>query len=202
MSEARAALNELVRANLLEERRSDRFWLHDLLRAYAAELAHDSERRDAEHRIIGYYLNASRLANARIQPCWDERDYEGSIADTYPAVTTYDRAMNWFTAEQATLRSVIEFTSQRESSIYIAELARGCVAFYARTGQRHERAAICHTVLAAARRDGWGFMQIKALCELARAVIRLGDFDERSVTWTGHSTSHNPATGKNRSLST
>ena len=176
--EARAALSELARASLIEEHQPGRFRLHDLLRAYAAELTNGDERRDAERRIIHYYINASKVANARVQPCWDERLHELGIAATYPPVTTYSRAMNWFAAEQATLRAVINFISQRESSIYVEEIARGCAAYYARTGQRHERVAVCQAMLAATRRDRWGFTQVKALRDLARAVIRLGNYDE------------------------
>jgi tetratricopeptide (TPR) repeat protein len=176
--EARAVLNELSRANLIEEHQPGRYQMHDLLRVYAAELAHYDERRRAERRIISYYHNISRLANAHLQPCWDERLYEAQTADTCPAVTTYTGAMNWFAAEQAALRSVIESIGHRESSLCLREIARGCAAYYTRSGQRHERVAVWRTVLAAARRDRNQIMQVMALRDLARAVIRLGDFDE------------------------
>jgi DNA-binding SARP family transcriptional activator len=59
---ARAALSELVRANLLQEQAPGRFSLHDLLHAYAADLGDDEERRSAVGRVLDHYLHTARDA--------------------------------------------------------------------------------------------------------------------------------------------
>ena len=63
----RPALAELARAHLVTERVPGRFAFHDLLRAYATELAgaHDSEdyRRAARRRMLDHYLHSAYRAD-------------------------------------------------------------------------------------------------------------------------------------------
>jgi tetratricopeptide (TPR) repeat protein len=65
---AYAALSELIRANLLQEQTPGRFVLHDLLRAYAAELGDENERHSAVGRVLDHYLNTARDAVALAYP--------------------------------------------------------------------------------------------------------------------------------------
>jgi NB-ARC domain len=62
---ARALLGELTRAHLLAEHAPGRYAFHDLLRAYATELAraHDSQnvRNAAAHRVLDHYLHTGVL---------------------------------------------------------------------------------------------------------------------------------------------
>jgi len=62
---ARALLAELARAHLLAEHAPGRYAFHDLLRAYATELArtHDSQnvRSAAAHRVLEHYLHTGVL---------------------------------------------------------------------------------------------------------------------------------------------
>jgi DNA-binding SARP family transcriptional activator/tetratricopeptide (TPR) repeat protein len=65
---ARAALSELIRANLLQEQAPGRFSLHDLLRAYAADLGDEKERRSAVGRVLDHYLHTAREAMSLVYP--------------------------------------------------------------------------------------------------------------------------------------
>jgi hypothetical protein len=69
---ARTALAELTRASLLTEDAVGRFGCHDLLRAYAAELAaatlSAAERDLASRRVLDYYLRTAHAAAARLYP--------------------------------------------------------------------------------------------------------------------------------------
>src|SRR5262249_12180448 len=68
----RAQLSELTQANLVTEHRIGRFTFHDLLRGYAAELAHtvDSaeQRRAATHRMLDHYLRSAHAADRQLYP--------------------------------------------------------------------------------------------------------------------------------------
>jgi DNA-binding SARP family transcriptional activator len=59
----RRLLTELTRAHLVSQRSPDRYTCHDLLWAYARELAetHDppADRRDAVHRLLDHYLHSA-----------------------------------------------------------------------------------------------------------------------------------------------
>jgi DNA-binding SARP family transcriptional activator len=67
--EARRLLETLARAHLLEPGRPGRYALHDLLRAYASELAGDDpERKDATGRLHDFYLSAVDAAARLLYP--------------------------------------------------------------------------------------------------------------------------------------
>ena len=72
---AEALLAELAGAHLLSEHGPGRFISHDLLRAYAAEQAHnlvpDDARAVASHRIFDHYLHTAYAAARLLKP---ERD--------------------------------------------------------------------------------------------------------------------------------
>ena len=69
---ARAVLAELTRGHLLTEHRPGRYAFHDLLRAYAAELALDRDddagRRAAVGRMLDHFLHAACVAATLIDP--------------------------------------------------------------------------------------------------------------------------------------
>jgi tetratricopeptide (TPR) repeat protein len=90
-AEASRLLDTLTRAHLVEERGTDRFDMHDLLRAYAAEQAsthHD--HRAALIRLFEHYLETvtSAMAAARLPGLSDR------VFNTY---------RDWFAAERANL---------------------------------------------------------------------------------------------------
>lgn len=64
VSQARAALRELIQGHLITEHEPGRFALHGLVRAYAAEQAsahhNDAERRSAIQRVLDHYLHTVR----------------------------------------------------------------------------------------------------------------------------------------------
>jgi hypothetical protein len=63
-------LAELARAHLLTEHAPGRYAFHDLLRAYAAEQAHDHENDNARsaalRRMLGHYLCTAETADSRL----------------------------------------------------------------------------------------------------------------------------------------
>jgi len=67
--QARALLAELTRAHLLAEHAPGRYAFHDLLRAYASELASAQEcpadRASAVHRLLDHYLHREQRRGAR-----------------------------------------------------------------------------------------------------------------------------------------
>jgi DNA-binding SARP family transcriptional activator/tetratricopeptide (TPR) repeat protein len=105
---ARQLLTGLAHANLLLEYTPGRYSLHDLLRAYATELAdsHDNEpqRQAALNRILDHYLHTAHTAAALLHPHRDPI----AIAPAPPGVITQrltdtKAALTWFTAARHTL---------------------------------------------------------------------------------------------------
>ena len=117
-TDAHAALRELGRAHLAEEHAPGRFAVHDLLRAYAAELAAAVDgagrTRDAELRLLDYYLHTGHAAAMLLTPSSDC----GDLAPPAPGAivappATVDEAMAWFAAESRPLIAACARTVER-----------------------------------------------------------------------------------------
>ncbi|WP_330277829.1 tetratricopeptide repeat protein [Lentzea sp. NBC_00516] len=175
----RAELTWLTGAHLVAERTVGRFEFHDLLHAYAADLAaqHENERRAATGRLLDHYLDTALLANRYLQPCWT-----GYIPPVFhhwsqPAITSYDQALAWFSAEFASLRALISYAGHHGFEAHAWRLAWACTVFLRRTGRREDRVAVHRIALAAARRAGDHFAHATILRLLADATARLGEHD-------------------------
>src|SRR5439155_1757161 len=64
-AQCRAAMTELVAAQLFTEHRPGRYTIHDLLRAYANDLPADGDRQEAIRRLIDHYLHSAHAALRR-----------------------------------------------------------------------------------------------------------------------------------------
>ncbi len=103
---ARQELRELVAASLLTEPVPGRYSCHDLLRAYAAELAEQADsaadRRAAMHRVLDHYLHSAEHATAQIRGT--NRQAPVPLAALAPrvsaeAVDGKEAVFAWFSAE-------------------------------------------------------------------------------------------------------
>lgn len=105
VEQAETLLRELVQSNLVEVRQSNRFTIHDLLRAYAAELIDAKEAGEAKERQADHYLHSAREADLAVQP------HEGlklELAKPQRSVTVLsftgaEDAMAWFAIEHPVL---------------------------------------------------------------------------------------------------
>jgi tetratricopeptide (TPR) repeat protein len=159
VTELRPLLAELCGANLLSEHAPGRYAFHDLLRAYAAELAstHDGEgvRRAVRHRLLDHYLHtgvaAARMLNPHREPI--------TVGDPQPGVTPEaiadDRqGLAWFAAEHHVLLTAITDAAAAGLDTHAWQLAWGIRAFLNRRGYWHSLRTTQHTALAVARRQG------------------------------------------------
>lgn len=106
---ARAALEELAAAHLVEERAGDRYLMHDLTRLYARSFA---DRADAAglHRLLVHYLAAAGAAAAAAepgsQPCCSLPPGVSPPAAP-PAFADRATAMAWYVTERANLTAAV-----------------------------------------------------------------------------------------------
>ena len=102
-------LDQLVATNQLQNRQPGRYELHDLLRAYATELAqeHDPEpqRVAALRRVTEWYLHTAANARTWLQPA--ESDITLPASTVLPQTFLDARlALTWFEAERHNLVAV------------------------------------------------------------------------------------------------
>jgi DNA-binding SARP family transcriptional activator len=182
--QVRALIAELTRAHLLDDRGRGRYTCHDLLRAYAAELADTDDpapqRRAAIDRVLDYYLRTAYRADELLRPT---RDDAIALAPPVPAVTPDDlgdhqQAMAWFATEYPVLLSVLRQAVSKEYDVHAWQLAWSLQAFFDRRGHWHEAATAHRIALDAADRLGDPYAQAKSRGCLAYAYIRLGRYDD------------------------
>jgi hypothetical protein len=107
----RPLLVELVRTNLIDEHVPGRYSYHDLLRAYAAELADnvDAEQRHAAiHRLLDHYLHNSCAADRLLDPVREPIVLDAALPGvTVEQVSTREHAIDWFAAEHSVLLAAV-----------------------------------------------------------------------------------------------
>ncbi|WP_158647539.1 tetratricopeptide repeat protein [Actinoplanes sp. ATCC 53533] len=182
-AEARQALAELVRASLLDEHVPTRYAFHDLLRVYAAELAHTvdsaAERDDAIDRSLDHYLQTGHRAAILLNP----HCYPPVIAPVRPAVTPKRlidgaEARAWFDAEHRVLVAAVDFAGSTGRDVHSWQIAWSLVDYLDRRGHWLDWVAVLTTALAAARRAADLPGQALTCRHLGRAYVRLHRFDE------------------------
>lgn len=184
--DAPIALRELTSAHLVSEYRPGRFRLHDLLRAYAAELAAtDPERPAAAARLVDHYLITALHAERYLLPHRYGRDkIVGELPLDEAALVDADEAMDWFTDEHPTLLALVGFAACYGLNSHAWRLGWACTTFLRRTGRWSERAAVQRAALDAAVRGRDRLGEATSRRNLATAIARVGEIDE-AVTLLG-----------------
>ncbi|TNH31090.1 SARP family transcriptional regulator [Micromonospora orduensis] len=181
--DVQVAFAELADAHLVLERGPDRFAMHDLLRAFAAELSaeHDpaGDRSEARGRLFGHYLHSAHGAAVLLHPHWDPISLAPAASGVRPEkFSDHDEAVAWFTRERDVLIALVERCAASGFDRYAWQLAWSLTSFLDRQGGWHDQLAVQRTALAAARRSGDPDGQAHAHRSLARAQARLGRLDE------------------------
>ena len=176
--EIRPLLAELTWASLLAEHSPGRYSFHDLLRAYASELAEtfDGGQRDAAvHRILDHYLQTAHRAATLLAPRRDKVDPPATSDLVSPEVLAdQQQAMAWFIAEHPVLLAAIGQATAARLHTHTWLLAWTLNDFLRLRGHWHDSLIIQHTALAAVdwSEDRSGQAMIRR--ELGVAYARLG----------------------------
>ncbi|MFI7142953.1 AfsR/SARP family transcriptional regulator [Streptomyces massasporeus] len=179
--EVGAAMRELVRARLFTRSRNDRYWSHDLLLAYAAELNRrtDPDRTVALERLHDHYHQTAHAAHLMLQPPTPPLAPAPPLTGVTPEpIADRTAAAAWFTAEHKVLRAIVEGASKRGEATTAWRLALLMQLFYQCDGRWHEWADVMRTALEVARRAGDTEGVARTEHSLAGALMRLDDTDE------------------------
>jgi tetratricopeptide (TPR) repeat protein len=183
VDQARRLLAELARAHLIAEHVASRFVFHDLLRAYATELAHavdsENERRAALHRVLDHYLHTAYSAELCLDPYWSliklGPAQPGVTPETFTAV---EQALAWFTSEYSVLLAEIRQAAGCGFDTHAWQLAVALTDFFSRRGYYDEYLATQRIALSAARNQGDQVGQGFAHRYIALALARAGRYDD------------------------
>jgi tetratricopeptide (TPR) repeat protein len=159
-----------------------RFTFHDLLRAYAADLAerHDSapERRSAVHRVLDHYLHTAMAASHRFSPFRSALTLAGPQPGVLPAdMADKDQAMAWFDAEVPVLLALIGYAEANGFDTHAWQIPWTLGPFFNRRGRWQDYTATQETALAAARRLGDTLALAHSHHLLGHVQVQVGAFE-------------------------
>ena len=186
---AAAAVAELADAHLIAEHAPGRYAFHDLLRAYAADLARttDSEdaRREAVYRVLDHYLHTASAGTRLLNPLRPLLPVPPPRPGVRPEILTGAAdARAWFAAERQVLLAAINQAVEAGFDSYAWQLPWAVWLFFDREGYWHDQEAIQLTAIAAARRLGDRAAQAHVYRDLSATYSRLGEPAEARVYCT------------------
>jgi DNA-binding SARP family transcriptional activator/Tfp pilus assembly protein PilF len=183
-------LTELVHANLLVEHIPGRYTLHDLLRAYAINLATDlghtpgPQHHAAVTRMLDHYLHSACAADRLLYPHRDPI----RLPLTLPAPGTHpeepadnQQATTWLATEHHVLLAAIRHAAHARLDSHTWQLAWALSGFLYMRGPWHDQVAIWEAALHAADRLGHLAAQADAHRLLGYFLTRLGHHADAHV---------------------
>jgi tetratricopeptide (TPR) repeat protein len=180
---ARRMLRELARANLIAEHVPGRYAFHDLLHAYAAAQARDTdtepERDAAVGRVLDHYLHSVGSAATPFDPAREPVTLAppspGAVPE-HPA--DHRQALAWFEAEHQVLLAAVTLANSSGFDAHAWQLPWAMMPFLDTRGHYQQWAAAQRTALAAATRADDAAGQAVSGRLLADASSELGDHDQ------------------------
>jgi tetratricopeptide (TPR) repeat protein len=155
---ARAQLDRLVNAHMIEAVARDRFQFHDLLRAYAVDQVStepEDERASAVTREVAWYTHSIAAVVAAVQ-----RFFPAQALDPLPpgcelvGFKSRDAAVDWYEAERANVRSISDSAARYGLRRWAWQLAITLYPIYHATrGSYRDWLVIAEHGLSAARAE-------------------------------------------------
>ncbi|WP_433306590.1 BTAD domain-containing putative transcriptional regulator [Actinoplanes sp. CA-030573] len=154
-SPARRLLAGLVQASLVTEHAPGRYILHDLLRAYAADLAASSslEGKQARERLLDHLVLTAHAADRLLYPARDPIELPLPPGEPEP-LAGHDEAMAWLAAEHRVLLAAARLAADTGHDARAWQLAWALDTFLFRRGLWHDQGRLWTIALGAAERLG------------------------------------------------
>ncbi|MGC4772153.1 tetratricopeptide repeat protein [Micromonospora sp. DT44] len=184
VTQVRPLLAELAGANLISEHLPGRFILHDLLRAYAADLAErldtDEDRRCATQRLIDHYVHSADTANRHFGKPKHSPVEPPPAAPGVSAIEPADeqRALAWFDAEVANLIAVARAVENAALDCHVIAFAAILETYLRRRSLTRLWVSLQEAAVGAAERLGDMAALRAAYSCLGGALTQMGDRDE------------------------
>jgi tetratricopeptide (TPR) repeat protein/transcriptional regulator with XRE-family HTH domain len=192
LREAGSALRLLARANLIQAAETDRYSMHDLLRAYACGLAEANAGTDspeaALERLLDYYLAAAAAAMDGLFPAERHRRPTPPQPSTaVPELNSARSARNWLDSERTTLVAIAQYAATHDRASHGVRLSTTLFRYLA-SGHYSDGLVIHEHARRAARAVGDRPGEGHALLGLIDAYTQLGsrrtaaDLAERALS--------------------
>jgi DNA-binding SARP family transcriptional activator/tetratricopeptide (TPR) repeat protein len=184
--QSRRMLEVLEQAHLIQPTRPGRYSMHDLLRAYASELAARTEtpgqRQAAVTRLFDYYLHTAASATDTLMPAERYRRRRLPQPTTAPRpMRSPSASQGWLDTERVNLVAIVTQAATSGWPGHATGLS-ATLSRYLETGGHAAEALIIHGhARDAARRTGDGAAEAVALTSLAMVDWRQGRFQQAAA---------------------
>jgi DNA-binding SARP family transcriptional activator len=173
---ARDWLAELARAHLIQPASGGRYGMHDLLRAYAVELADSLDEREAAvRRMLSWYLHCACAAAKVISPARKHVPPAPPAPGVMPlAFRAYSKAIEWLDTTYEGLVAAVSLAAAHSEHQIACQLPIAMWDVFALRGNVADWIAAHETGLASARMLGDRVAQGRLLNNLGLAYGRAG----------------------------
>lgn len=185
---ARAMLEDLLDAHLVQQPADGRYRLHDLVRQHARRATFDTDsaadRERALHRVLDYYVHTAAAADAAMPfPTPTPPVSAGSAPAEVPAFPGRDAAFFWFVAEYTNLMAVFYAAVEAGADAHVCELPRFLRTFFARRCGTTHLNELFERSLAAAQQLGDPRRLAEAHSDLGFARYNAGRMTEAAAAY-------------------
>ncbi|MEU3744956.1 MULTISPECIES: tetratricopeptide repeat protein [Streptomyces] len=188
LREARASLEDLLDAHLVQEPTPGRYRLHDLVHQHArravAEQDAAPERERALHRVLDYYVHATAAADAAMPYLAPGRPASAGVAPAaLPRFADKNAAFTWLVMEYGNLLAAFETAAAVGADTHVCELPRFLRAYFARRCGTSHLNYLFERSLAAAERLGDPLQLAEAHSDLGFARYNAGRMAEATASY-------------------
>jgi DNA-binding SARP family transcriptional activator len=180
----RDLLAELTGVHLVTELAPGRFACHDLLRAYAAELAAEQEDddggQDAQQRLLDHYVHTASAASTLLHPY---QEHVPLLPAPRPdavveQLTDQQQAKEWLADERAVLQAVMDRATRTGFPAHGCQLGSALEACLGRLGRWQDLVAVQRAAVLCADQLADPFRQADAHRALGFGLCRLAAHQE------------------------
>ncbi|GAB3894734.1 ATP-binding protein [Kibdelosporangium lantanae] len=181
---ARRLLDCLARAHMIQVITKDRYRLHDLLRAYATELATNcdtaGDRKQASHALLSWYAHQANAAHECMYPHLRPLQPRPRTSDGDPVISfmTSAEAIAWHETESANVTAAFDLACRSKLHQQVVVLAKATKEILDRRGQVSQLVKVNVSLRDAARACGDRQAEIGALEGLSYAFQQKGLWSE------------------------
>ncbi|NBH07808.1 tetratricopeptide repeat protein, partial [Amycolatopsis sp. SID8362] len=158
LTTARAVLETLASAHLLARPRPGRYQFHDLIRAYAGEVASQvdsaSQRAEALDRLLNWYLASALDASRRMRPERYYRLLELDDLDGGLSFGSHHEALDWFVEESGNLIAAVHLARHLGRDDVCWKLAWLLQSYFVTRSRLDDWRSVFAVALEAARASG------------------------------------------------
>jgi tetratricopeptide (TPR) repeat protein len=175
---------ELTAAHLLAEHTPGRYAFHDLLRAYAAELAQTDDRPAAYRRVFDHYLHTAHDAAGQLDVYREQLALDPPAPGVQPErLPAHEAALAWLVAEHRVLVATVRQASATGFEPHAWQLAGTLGEYFERRGHWHDWAEVYQTARSAATRLGDKHALARVHHGLGRVYQWLGRYDDSEANY-------------------